>query len=139
LATANGSQLSEWTYPTRGPPNQGSLAYRHWGYAHYGQFSKVGWQYLNGACGKLSDGGTFVTLKSSGEDYSVIVETKNATNVQNLTCDISGGLSTRKLCIWRSDAAEQFVQQPHITPKNRSFTIALEPKSIYSISTTTGH
>jgi hypothetical protein len=49
-----------------------------WGYAHYGQFSKVGWQYLNGACGQLAGGGTFVTLKSPGKDYSVIVETKGA-------------------------------------------------------------
>ena len=28
-----------------------------WGYAHYGQFSEVGWTYLNGGCGKLEGGG----------------------------------------------------------------------------------
>jgi galactosylceramidase len=109
-----------------------------WGYAHYGQFSKIGWQYLDGACGKLSEGGTFVTLKSPGKDYSVIIETKNATNVQNATFNISGGLSTRALCVWRSDAKEQFVKQTDIKPRNGTFTIALEPKSIYSLSTTTG-
>ena len=42
---------------------------------------EIGWQYLNGACGELSDGGTFVTLKSPGKDYSVIVETKDAANI----------------------------------------------------------
>jgi galactosylceramidase len=109
-----------------------------WGYAHYGQFSKIGWQYLDGACGKLSEGGTFVTLKSPGKDYSVIIETKNATNVQNATFNISGGLSTRALCVWRSDAKEQFVKQTDIKPRNGTFTVALEPKSIYSLSTTTG-
>jgi galactosylceramidase len=109
-----------------------------WGYAHYGQFSKVGWQYLNGACGNLSGGGTFVTLKSPGKDYSVIAETKNATVVQNVTFNISGGLATGKLCVWRSDATAQFVKQADIKPRNGSFSIALEPKSIYSISTTTG-
>lgn len=109
-----------------------------WGYAHYGQFSKVGWQYLNGACGQLADGGTFVTLKSPAKDYSVIVETKDAKTVQNVTFKISGGLSTGKICVWRSDATAQFVQQTSIKPENGSFTIALEPKSIYSISTTTG-
>ena len=59
-----------------------------WGYAHYGQFSKIGWTYLNGACGKLNDGGTFVTLKSPGKDYSVIIETKNAKTVakRHLQC-----------------------------------------------------
>ena len=109
-----------------------------WGYAHYGQFSKIGWQYLNGACGKLAGGGTFVTLKSPGKDYSVIVETKGATSAQNVTFNVSGGLSTGKLCVWRSDATEQFVQQADIKPRHGAFTIALEPNSIYSISTTTG-
>jgi galactosylceramidase len=109
-----------------------------WGYAHYGQFSKVGWQYLNGACGKLAGGGTFVTLKSPGKDYSVIIETSNAQTDQNVTFKISGGLSTGKLCVWRSSAAEQFVQQANLTPRNGTFTITLEPESVYSISTTTG-
>ncbi len=114
-----------------------------WGYAHYGQFSEIGWQYLNGACGKLDAGGTFVTLKSPGEDYSVIIETKNAQAVQNVTFKITGGLSTGELCVWRSTAAEQFVKQPPILPivkdlGHGSFTIALEPKAVYSISTTTG-
>jgi galactosylceramidase len=109
-----------------------------WGYAHYGQFSKIGWTYLNGACGKLAGGGSFVTLKSPGKDYSVILETKNAQSVQNVTFNVSGGLSNGKLCVWRSNAREQFIQQAGIKPNNGSFTIALEPNSIYSISTTTG-
>jgi galactosylceramidase len=109
-----------------------------WGYAHYGQFSKIGWQYLNGACGKLAGGGSFVTLKSPGKDYSVILETKNAQSAQNVTFNVSGGLSAGKLCVWRSDAIAQFVPQAGITPKDGTFTLALEPNSIYSISTTTG-
>ena len=109
-----------------------------WGYAHYGQFSKVGWQYLNGGFGDLTGGGTFVTLKSPGNDYSVIIETKSAKSVQNVTFNVSGGLSTGKLCVWRSDAKEQFIQLYGIQPENDSFTIALEPDAIYSISTTTG-
>jgi O-glycosyl hydrolase len=43
-----------------------------WGYAHYGQFSEIGWIYLNGGSGRLDKGGTYVTLKSSDGDYSVI-------------------------------------------------------------------
>jgi len=48
-----------------------------WGYAHYGQFTKVGWQYLNNACGNFPGGGTHVALKSPNDsDFSIIIETK---------------------------------------------------------------
>jgi galactosylceramidase len=110
-----------------------------WGYAHYGQFSQVGWQYVKGACDRLSGGGTFVTLKApTGGDYSIIAETKDATAAQAVTFEISGGLATGRLCVWRSNEAEQFVRQSDITPANGSFTIILQPQSIYSMSTTTG-
>ncbi len=109
-----------------------------WGYAHYGQFTKIGWQYLNGGCGKLNDGGSFVTLKSPGKDYSIIIETKDAKSVQNVTFNVGDGLSAGKLCVWRSNAKEQFVQLDSIKLKNNSFTIALEPDSLYSLSTTSG-
>jgi len=109
-----------------------------WGYAHYGQFSEIGWQYLNGACGNLEGGGTFVTLKSPGTDYSVIFETKQATNTQTVTFHVGQGLSTGSLCVWRSDARAQFVRQADITPVAGSFAIELEPQAVYSISTTTG-
>lgn len=109
-----------------------------WGYAHYGQFSEVGWTYLNGGSGKLEGGGSFVTLKSPGADYSVILETNDATAPQTVTFNLSSGLSAGALCVWRSNAQEQFAQQASITPKDGSFTLTLDPKSIYSISTTTG-
>jgi len=109
-----------------------------WGYAHYGQFTEVGWQYLNGGCGDLAGGGTFVTLKSPGEDYSIILETRNAKASQQVCFQIVGGLSRRPLCLWRSNAREQFIQQSDLKPTNGEFAITLEPESIYSISTTTG-
>jgi galactosylceramidase len=109
-----------------------------WGYAHYGQFTEVGWQYLNSGCGELSGGGSFVTLKSPGNDYSVVVETKDAKTPQPLRFEIGGGLSTKALCVWRSDEKEQFVREMDIQPKNGAFEITLEPGSIYSLSTTSG-
>jgi galactosylceramidase len=42
------------------------------------------------------------------------------------------------VCVWRSNAKEQFVQQSSITPDNGRFTLTLEPDTIYSISTTSG-
>ena len=80
-----------------------------WAYAHYGQFCKIGWKYLNGACTNLNGGGSVVTL-TDGMDYSAIAETKDATNNQTLKFKISGGLSAKTLCFWRSNAKEQFVR-----------------------------
>jgi galactosylceramidase len=109
-----------------------------WGYAHYGQFTQVGWQYLNGGCVRLRGGGTLVTLKSPGSDFSVIAETKEASAVQAVTFKVGRGLGTGPLCVWRSNEAEQFVRQSDIQPVDGVFSLVLEPKSIYSLSTTTG-
>ena len=111
-----------------------------WGYAHYGQFTKVGWQYLNNACGNFPGGGTHVALKSPNDsDFSIIIETKNVTASQTATFSISGGLPTNKtLCVWRTNATAQFVKQSDITPTNGTFSLTIDGNSIYSISTTTG-
>ena len=114
-----------------------------WGYAHYNQFVKLGWQYVDGACGYFGSDdstGTYVTLKSpSNTDFSIIMETKGATTNNTVTFNIGGGLPNAKtLCVWRSNPTAQFVRQSDITPVNGSFTITIETNSIYSISTTTG-
>ena len=109
-----------------------------WGYAHYGQFSDAGWSYLNGACGRLSGGGTYITLKSPGTDYSIIAETKGATADQRVSITVCGGVSGGALCVWRSNPTGQFVRLHDITPVNGVFDLTLEPQSIYSLSTTRG-
>lgn len=109
-----------------------------WGYAHYGQFTQVGWDYLNGGSGTLTDGGTFVTMKSPQNDYSIIIETRGAKAPQQVQFEVAGGLSNKPLCVWRSNATEQFVQQTNIQPGNGAFTLTVDPDSIYSLSTTTG-
>ena len=109
-----------------------------WGYAHYGQFSKVGWQYLPQACGHLSGGGSYVTLKSPQTDFSVILETSQAKTPQTITFQLDSGVSQGKLCVWRSNSQEQFVRQADIVPAKGAFQLTLDPDSVYSISTTTG-
>ncbi|HEY3761183.1 MAG TPA: galactosylceramidase [Verrucomicrobiae bacterium] len=109
-----------------------------WGYAHYGQFTQPGWQYLAGGSGELAGGGSFVTLKSPGADYSIILETRDAKAPQQIRFQVDGGLSTRKLCVWLSDEKEQFIQQKDIKLMNGAFSITLQPGSIYSLSTTRG-
>ncbi|MBW8782516.1 MAG: galactosylceramidase [Verrucomicrobia bacterium] len=110
-----------------------------WGYAHYGQFTEVGWEYLNGGSGKLKEGGSYVTLKApAGGDYSIIIETKGAKAPQQIRFQTSGALSPKPLCVWRSNAREQFIQQTGIAPMDGAFTLTVEPDAIYSLSTTTG-
>ena len=114
-----------------------------WGYAHYNQFVKLGWQYVDGGCGYFGTDdstGTYVTLKSpSNTDFSIIIETKGATTNNTVTFNIGGTLPNAKtLCVWLSTPTAQFIRQSDITPVNGSFTITVGTNSIYSISTTTG-
>ena len=110
-----------------------------WGYAHYGQFTKIGWQYVDEGCVNLKGGGTMVTLKNPVTgDYSVIFETKDVESPQNVKVKISDGLSTKNLCVWYSEEKEQFVRMNDITPKNGIYSITLNPNTVYSLSTTRG-
>ena len=121
-------------------PWSGNYAVREalWGYAHYGQFTQPGWRYLDGGYGEFPGGGSYVSLKSPGNDYSIILETKGAKATQQVHFEIGGGLSGQELSVWRSNAAEQFIRQPEIRPVKGAFTLTLEPDSIYSLTTTRG-
>jgi len=75
-----------------------------WGYAHVGQFTKVGWKYLDGASGSFSGGGNYVTMIApSGGDYSVIAQTSGAKAAQNITFNVTGGLPPASVSVWRSN------------------------------------
>ena len=116
-----------------------SLRKALWGYAHYGQFSAVGWQYIDQGCVKLEGGGSMVMMRSPAtDDYSIIIETKDAKSAQSVEVRLPKGLSRKALCVWMSNAQEQFVRQQDISQKSGHFTITLEPGTVYSLSTTTG-
>lgn len=110
-----------------------------WGYAHYGQFTEAGWHYVDDACRKLDGGGSVCMLRApEGGDYSLIFETKEAKQPQTITIRLPKSLSTAPLCVWTSDANEQFVRRNDIVPRGRKFTITLQPGTVYSLSTTRG-
>ena len=109
-----------------------------WGYAHYGQFTAAGWEYIKDACGKLNKGGSYVTMKGPKGDYSVIIEAKGASEPQQLSFKVTDGLSNGSLCLWRSTPQLQFEKLSDITPINGAFDIRLDSGAIYSISTTRG-
>ena len=110
-----------------------------WGYAHYGQFTQLGWRYVDSACRQLPGGGSVVTLRDPETgDYSIIAETKDAKAPQTLRFKVAKGLSRKNLCVWRSTAEEEFARQEDIRQKGGSFSITLQPGAVYSLSTTTG-
>jgi galactosylceramidase len=109
-----------------------------WGYAHYGQFTRIGWTYLTGASGDLRAGGTYVTLKSPGKDYSVIIETHKASGPQRVRFAVGRGLSTASLAVWRSNARDYFTRQADLVPVRGMVELTLDPASVYSITTTRG-
>ncbi|MHC4441001.1 MAG: family 16 glycoside hydrolase [Planctomycetota bacterium] len=113
-----------------------------WAIAHTTQFAQPGWKYIDSGCGYLPDNtGSFVTLlKPSGQgDYSIIIETMDATETQNVTFKMDGDFSAKQVAVWRSLLdKETFVRQTSIMPKDGTFTITLQPKALYSLTTTTG-
>ena len=110
-----------------------------WGYAHYGQFTQIGWRYVDDGCKKLNEGGSMVTLRNPDSgDYSIILETKGAKSEQELKFKVAKGLKKGNLCVWYSDKNQQFVRLEDIKPKAGTFSLKLHPDAVYSISTLTG-
>jgi Glycosyl hydrolase family 59/Galactocerebrosidase, C-terminal lectin domain/F5/8 type C domain len=111
-----------------------------WAIAHTTQFAQPGWRYLDGACGVLKGGGSYVCLRSPkpGSDYSAVIETGDAKQPQTLAFRVTGGLSAATVHVWRSSAQSQFERQEDIRLAGDSFTVKLEPGCLYSLTTTTG-
>jgi glycosyl hydrolase family 59/ricin-type beta-trefoil lectin protein/glycosyl hydrolase family 59 (putative galactocerebrosidase) len=124
-----------------------SLGAQLWATAQVTQFTSPGWQFLNDGSGYLGgseSNGSYISLKSTNNsDYSTIIETTTATAAQNVTVDVSGGLSDAIVHVWATDLdssnpANWFVQQPSITPSNGSYSLTVQPGYIYSLTTTSG-
>jgi hypothetical protein len=124
-----------------------SVGKQLWVTAHTTQFTQPGWQYIDSACGYLggsNTNGSYVTLKSTnGSDYSVIIETVDATASQTATFTITNGLSTGTVHVWSTNLNsanpnDYFVQQSSITPSSGTYTLTLQPGCVYTLTTTTG-
>ena len=110
-----------------------------WGYAHYGQFTRLGWQYVDEGCTKLDGGGSMCMLRDPAtDDYSIIIETKDAKSPQTVRVTLPKGLSSDRLCVWLSNEREQFIRQADLRPRGRTLVLDLQPGSVYSLSTTRG-
>ncbi len=110
-----------------------------WATAHTTQFAHPGWKYLDGACRRLPEGGSLVALKApDGTNYSVIIETLDADEPQELRFELAGGLSTGPAHVWHSNPSEQFFRGEDLKPSGGAFTLRLDPGQLCSFTTTTG-
>ncbi|WP_282135229.1 hypothetical protein [Seonamhaeicola maritimus] len=111
-----------------------------WATAHTTQFTEANdWQYLDDACG-LFDASTYkgscVTMKDkNSSDWSMIICTEEPEIIE---VAIEKGLSNGLVYVWKSSEKDQFIQLEGIKPKKGVFRIKLDPKCIYSLTTTTG-
>lgn len=117
-----------------------------WALAHINQFAQPGWKYLDSGCkwwngaNSSNEGVSMVSLRSPvTNDYSIIIETMDAKEPQTLHIKLSDDLSTKDLSVFRSVFnGEEFIKQADIKLENREFAITVQPKSIYSLTTTSG-
>ncbi len=112
-----------------------------WATAHTTQFTRPGWRYVDSAKGYLRGGGSYVALRDPrSADYSLIVETVDATAPQRIRFSATGGLSPATAAVWSTDlsspdARRWFTREPDV---RSGATLTLRPGRVYTLSTTRG-
>jgi O-glycosyl hydrolase len=110
-----------------------------WATAHTTQFAQPGWQYLDSGSGYLPEKGSHVALRSPDKkNWSVVLETINATHPQSVAFHITGGLALSSVQIWETNSSRTFERVATVTPVNGAFQYNFDPDSLYSLTTTTG-
>ncbi|WP_433206746.1 ricin-type beta-trefoil lectin domain protein [Dactylosporangium sp. CS-047395] len=124
-----------------------SIGKNTWVMAHTTQFTAPGWRYLDSASGYLGGNranGSYVTMRDPNSgNYSVVIETLDATAAQPFTATVTGGLSTGSVHVWSSllssaNQADYFAHTSDVTPSGGTYTVTLQPGRVYTLSTTTG-
>jgi galactosylceramidase len=110
-----------------------------WALAHTTQFAEPGWVYMDGACGQIDAQtwrGSHVALRDPKTgDWSVIVVTGERRRIQ---IRVGPGLKNGPVQVWKSTAAEQFIQQAPLQLQDHSIKLELDPDAIYSFTSTIG-
>lgn len=112
-----------------------------WTIAHTTQFAEPGWKYIDSACGYLDAKGSFVTLvaPSGKPDISIVVETIDAVQPQDIIFKVNKAIKIENIFVWRTLVnGPAFEQQTPIAVQNHLFKVTLEPKALYTFTTTTG-
>ena len=110
-----------------------------WATAHTTQFAQPGWQYLDSGCGNLPEKGSYVALRApDGKNWSVVLETIDASHPTSVTFQLAGGLSTSDIYVWETNISRTFEQVARVKPANGKFQYTFDADSLYSLTTTTG-
>ncbi len=115
-----------------------------WVDAQTTQFTQPGWRYIDSASGYLRDGGSYVTLHSPrGGQYSVVIETTDATRPETITLRATGGLSQGPVQVWSTDLASHdprswFTHDATLWPSSGQVRVTVEPHEVYTVSTAAG-
>lgn len=110
-----------------------------WATAHTTQFAQPGWQYLDSSSGNLAEKGSYVTLRAPDhKNWSVVLETINATQPQTVRFAIDKGLLDSDVHVWETNDTRTFEPVAVLHPINGVFTYTFDPNSLYSLTTTTG-
>lgn len=112
-----------------------------WAVAHTTQFTEPGWKYIDSACGYLDNKGSYVTLASPTDnpDFSIIAETMEAEQPQIVTFQFNSPVTFNKVFVWRTIVkGSAFEQLSQIPVRNNRFTLTLQPKSLYTFTSTSG-
>jgi len=110
-----------------------------WAVAHTSQFSSPGWTYLCHGRGvdHLKYGGSIVSMRSpSSANITVVVETIDASSIQNATLYFNSSQPIKKLHIWRSRIGrEDFVYLGAYRLINNKLTLQLGIDEIWTVTT----
>ncbi len=112
-----------------------------WSVAHTTQFAEPGWKYIDSACGYLDQKGSYVTLVSPAkrDEFSIVAETMDSDKPQTITFKIDKCLKNSKIHVWQTVVKGKIFEQLKSIPvRNSEFTMTLDPKALYTFSTTTG-
>ena len=115
-----------------------------WVYAHTTQFAKIGWQYMDGACGAFRNGATFVSRKSPDRLwFSTVVETCDAQEDVTVDFSLSEPFRDDRVYVWSTDLVsdrdeDHFVLEQTLEPKGRSYRVTFRPGRVYTVTNTTG-
>ncbi|TWP50535.1 galactosylceramidase [Lentzea tibetensis] len=133
--------LAEAPQPWSGKFEIGKQA---WTMAHFTQFTRLGWKFVDSASGLLDGNranGSYISLQAANHSaHSTVIETTRASQPQTVTFNVRGGLPTGPMRVYATNLrstnpADWFVRKADVSPGS---ALTLQPGHIYSVSTLTG-